>query len=418
MARIYGPSNGHGTLDGTSGSDLIVASDSYNTITGGGGDDSVLAKTGGFNDIVLGSSGDGLRTVTDTIRLDGIGDTVSAGDENVRITGMASNSVGTFGSGNENIVVRGSGNQISATDGNDTIKLLGGSNSVNLTSYQSALKYTDDIAFSGTDNKLTIALAANDIPDIGTVTVSGGSGYGTFNLGSSIGTLVTRGYGNFVQAGFNSQIAPGSGYDTVSLNAGPRASGATNVVTLAGTHNLVEGLGAGFDSITGGAGYDTVNISLEGGTADIGLRGQDDVVTVNALVGSVNVFDGGSYESVTLDDSSSASLTFNGVGDSAYLGSMSGIAAHTSIADQSSGLHVVLDKQQFMVSDHISIADFDPTGVIDFKDGRGGFTSVSQVMADLHPSVNGSYTLALPDGSGTITILNDINLTAANFKIG
>ncbi len=50
-------------------------------------------------------------------------------------------------------------------------------------------------------------------------------------------------------------------------------------------------------------------------------------------------------------------------------------------------------------------------------DGRGGFTSVSQVMSDLQATGNGGYSLTLPDGSGTITFLHTPNLNAGNFKV-
>jgi hypothetical protein len=64
-----------------------------------------------------------------------------------------------------------------------------------------------------------------------------------------------------------------------------------------------------------------------------------------------------------------------------------------------------------------SIDHFDMTGVIDF-DGRGGFSSVGQIMSDLVETGHGAYQLVLPDGSGTITFSHAGVITAANFLVG
>ena len=65
----------------------------------------------------------------------------------------------------------------------------------------------------------------------------------------------------------------------------------------------------------------------------------------------------------------------------------------------------------------LTIDDFDPTGVITFQAGRGGFTSAAQAFADLQNNGNGNYVLALPDGTGTITLVNDMHVSAANFAL-
>lgn len=418
MAKIVGPSNGHATLTGTSANDLFLAYGEFNTITGGGGQDTINALSGGYNTISVGTTGDGKSMLKEAIHVWGVGDTITGGDENVSLAGTISNSTASFGHGSNTVRLTGSGNTINALDGDNTITMLGGSDTVSLSSGEAGQAYSDRMVFSGAHNSVVVNLSAGGIQTAGALDIFGGSGFGDFELGASHGTLVTGGFDNDISAGWNSYIVAGSGYDYVALNAGPRASGATNVIVLHGTHNVVTGLGAGFDSISGGTGYNTVDISLDSGTGDIALAGQHNAITVEALITTVNISHGGSYESVDLTSSQNANLIFNGVGDQLTLGSDSGIAETTNVIDQSSGLNVILNKEVFTVADHLTLADFDATGLIDFKDGRGGFTSVAQIVHDLKSTGPGDYSLTLPDGSGTITITGDLHLTAANFKLG
>lgn len=64
----------------------------------------------------------------------------------------------------------------------------------------------------------------------------------------------------------------------------------------------------------------------------------------------------------------------------------------------------------------LTVNHLDATGIIDFA-GRGGFRSVDQVMGDLKSEGGGNYSLVLPDGSGTVSILSTSVLSANNFRI-
>ena len=193
---------------------------------------------------------------------------------------------------------------------------------------------------------------------------------------------------------------------------------------LGGTHNLVTGSLQGA-SVTGGMGYDTLNFGHPAADAFININdgGVHDSVSVNSAYATIS--GGGSYETVSAI-SSVVTMTFTGVSDVVYLNGSENAAGPPSayVDDLSSGLDIVLGARDtgsgltFPSTGNLTINGFDSTGVIDFLDGRGGFTSTAQAVSDLHEYAPGDYTLALPDGSGTITFLNTGHLTTGNFKLG
>ena len=423
MAHIRGPSGGHAILAGTSGDDVIVAGGDANTISGSGGNDTILATSGNDNSITVGALSDGLSGLTDYIRIGGVGDTVAGGDENVWLRGHASGGMVTLGDGNDTVALIGTSNTLSFGSGNNMIRALGGSSTVLFTGFvnstKSGAEYTDNVTVSGTHNSVTNDLNGGAHPTLGALDIQGGSGNGTFVLGTTGGTVATHGVDNFIEGGFaDTKIVAGSGYDTVSLQPGERDIGGSASVLLAGTHNLVDGTTGGA-VVTGGSGYDTVDLSAaaSGAALQITDGGVHDNISLND-VNDATVGGGGSFETVSLT-SSIADVTFSGTADSLTLGGGAINAGNpdATVTDLSHGLQVTLDEGPGPSVGDLTIDDFDPTGVITFENGRGGFTSAAQAYADLQNNGNGNYVLALPDGSGTITLLNDMHLTAANFAM-
>ncbi len=402
---------------------MIVAYGDANTITGGGGNDTILATSGNDNSITVGNLSDGLSGLTDYLRVGGLGDTVVGGDENIWLRGDASDATVALGDGNDTVALIGARNTLSVGSGNNMIRALGGNSSVLFTGFvysgKSDAAYTDDVTVSGAHNSVTNNLNGGAYATLGALDITGGSGDGTFVLGTTGGTIATHGANNFIEGGFaDTKIVAGSGYDTVSLQPGYRDIGGSASVLLGGTHNVVTGTTGGA-VVTGGSGYDTVNLSAAASGAAIQITdgGVRDNISLDD-VNSATIDGGGSFETVSLT-SSIADVTFSGRGDSLTLGggAINAGNPHATVTDLSHGLQVTLDVGPGPSVGDLTISDFDPAGVITFEGGRGGFTSAAQAYADLQNNGNGTYVLALPDGTGTITLLNDMHLTAANFAV-
>ncbi len=421
MSRIVGPASGHAALTGTSGNDLILAYGDANTITGGGGNDTIEAESGNGNDIMVGAAMDGLTALTDIIRLDGTGDTVTGGDENVKLVGDISGSNVNLGFGDNSITAAGSGNTIALGAGSNSVKTTGGNDTVSF-SGQAPSAFSDNVTVTGSHDDVDNSLSFLASGASGVLDVTGGSGSGTFLLGSSGGTIVTHGVDNLIQGGaLGTKIQAGSGHDTVSLTGGTHGSGGEADILLGGTHNLVTGSVQDV-SVTGGAGYDTLDFGQPAGSTSIQVTDAGVHDSVSVFGAAATIDGGGSYETVSAI-SSVATMTFSGTSDVLNLSGAQGAAGVPSayVNDLSTGLHVNLGEyagQSYPSNGNLTINGFDSTGLIDFQDGRGGFTSTAQIAGDLHEYAPDDYTLALPDGSGTITFLNAGHLTASNFKLG
>jgi hypothetical protein len=422
LAKIVGPPGGHATLTGTSGNDLILAYGDANTITGGGGNDTIQATSGNDNIITVGALMDGLTKFTEIIHLGGTGDTVTAGDENVRIAGKISGSVATLGNGQDTIFAIGSENSFTLGGGSDSVSVLGGNNTV-LFSGGGTL-YSDAVTFSGSHNSLDNTLRIGPIEAVGELNVTGGSGNGTFLLGTSYGTIVTNGLDNYIEGGsYGTKIVAGSGHDTVNLISGDRGFAGAADVLLGGTHNLVTGIDPNV-TIAGGQGYDTLNFdhAATGASLHITDAGTHDSISMIAAAATI---DGGGSDETVSAVSSIATMTFAGTSDALYLSGSSNDEGSPSayVTDLSTGLNIFLEAKaagdEFPSTGNLTINNFDSTGIVDFVGGRGGFTSTAQIVADLHPTGSpNDYTLTLPDGTGTITFLNSDHLTTSNFKLG
>lgn len=424
MARIVGPASGHATLTGTSAGDLILAFGDANTVTGGGGDDTIQATSGNRNDIVVGTALDGLTAFTDIVRVDGARDTVSGGDENVKVVGYVSGSDVTLGRGNDTVAALGAGNTLTLGGGSDSVRALGGNNAVDFSGNIGTL-YSDTVTFSGSHNSLDDTLVNGAYAAVGVLNVTGGSGNGTFLLGTTSGTIVTHGVDNYIQGGaYGTKIEAGGGHDTVDLTGGARGVGGDANVLLGGTHNLVTGDSSGV-SVQGGMGYDTLNFSHPVETTSIQVTDGGVHDSVSVFAADATIDGGGSYETVSAI-SSVVTMTFTGVSDTLNLNGSENAAGAPSayVDDLSTGLNITLGERdsaagaEFPSTGNLTIDGFDNTGVIDFLDGRGGFTNTAQIVSDLHEYSPNDYTLALPDGTGTITFINSGHLTASNFKLG
>ena len=428
MARIFGPASGHARLRGTRGNDLIVASGDANTVIGGGGDDTIRALSGNGNVVRVGTTLDGMTNLTDFVRLDGDGDRLTGGDENVRVVGDISDSDVSLGAGYDTVLAVGSNSEFSLGGGTDTVSALGGNNSVLISGepgvpFGTIPAYTETITFSGSHNLLDNTLEYGPYDAVGVLDVTGGSGNGTFLLGTSSGTIVTHGVDNYIQGGaYGTKIEAGNGYDTVSLLAGTHDTGGEADVLLGGTHNVVTGSEYS-TSVTGGQGYDSIAFDQPAGESLLHVTDQGEHDFVSVLGAFATIDGGGSYETVSAV-SSVVTMTFAGVSDALYLTGGEETAGYpsASVNDLSAGLHVYLGAyesgENYQSVGNLTINGFDATGIIDFVDGRGGFTSTAQIVSDLHATGGlNDYTLTLPDGTGTITFDNTAHLTAANFKL-
>ncbi|WP_420965872.1 VCBS domain-containing protein [Bradyrhizobium sp. B120] len=258
------------TLSGTgdsltlkNGQNLTVNAGSGNTITLGTGNDAV-SFTSGTNIVnaTIGTgatlnTGDSLTggTGTDTLVISGNSGTFDlnglatfSGFENVTLSGTGDSL--TLKNGQNLTVNAGSGNTITLGTGNDTVSFTSGTNTVNATIGTGATLNSGDRLTGGTGTD-TLAISGNS----GTFDLNGlttFSGFENVTL-SGTGDSLTLKFGQnlMVNAGSGNTITLGTGNDTVTFTSG------TN--TVIGSVNGGT-LGAG-DSLTGGSGIDTLNIS-------------------------------------------------------------------------------------------------------------------------------------------------------------
>jgi hypothetical protein len=410
-------SQGFSVLTGTSGDDMIVSHGGRNTIYGNGGNDTVTGSIEGSDTVVVGRFLDRLVNFKDMVTINGAQNHVNSGDADVTIIGQASQTVARLGAGNNTVDLQGAGNVLEVGDGHNIISMTGGSATIRAVGpVTDAPPFSNTVTFSGDHNSFSAGISEGKYPAASNVVITGGTGFGTFNLGWGTGSLVTDGPGNTVTFGLGThEVSPGSGNDTVVVSGFPGMPVGT--IHLQGTGNIVRATGAQL-TVTGGVGGSTITLDntiiTPSGQSVIQTEGPGNVVTQiggNAIIGpgnggdTVNIFGGQS------------NVVFSGADNMMFLhpglpGTSSAGPAGVATLDQSTGLQVFIDPG----FGSWAVSGFDPTGVVHLLGGFGGFTTPDQVAAALHNDGKGYASLAA--GSDFIDFAGGPFPTAANFAIG
>jgi Ca2+-binding RTX toxin-like protein len=206
-----------------------------------------------------------------------------------------------------------------------------------------------------------------------------------------------------IQAGNGADsVTGGAGLETILLGNGNdvvNASGYTNAITVgSGTNTIVAG--AGQDQVTAGAGVDTIT-----------LAGYNDTVTLNGGTATVSASQGAE---TVIANGGHDTLSFAGYNNLAeFMGTLS-----ASVADTGGGLRIDVGSN----TESLSLTGFgttDTSGIIDLLNGVGGYASASSVVAALHSDGHNGTSLSL-GSTGSIDFVNTTasQLRAANFAIG
>ena len=414
---VTGPTSGYAVLNGTSGDDTIVAHGQGNTINGLGGNDAILASEGGGDTITVGSPKDGLSALHDQVTVAGAGNTVTAGDEAVTLSGAASATVATLGNGANTVQLDGPGNTIAVGDGANTLATTGGGATVNISGFLLSGNYSDAVTITGDHNTVSAQVDQGKYPAAGNVTIDGGTGDGNFALGWGQGSVHTGGLHNTISFGFGTfDIIAGSGYDTVTASGFP--GNPKGAIQLAGQHNTIETSGAVL-TVAGGAGYGTFDRSGDpatgnGGPSSITTGGEFNAVTLRG--GNTTVDPGSGNDTVSLFGGNS-SLVFHGAGNMLFIhpgpaGNSNGGPATSTVNDQSADLQIFVDPGL----QSLTLSQFGPAGVVHLLGGAGGYATPDQALAALTPDGTGGYTL--PVNTGAIHFGAVPHLQSSNFAIG
>jgi Ca2+-binding RTX toxin-like protein len=217
---INGPQYGHGTTQGTSGTDIINTFNYFNTIYSNGGNDVINAGQG--NATVYTSTGDVI------VNLNGYYNTVSGGDGNNNVSGSQGNTTLALGDGNDTVNTGGYNNNITLGNGNDTVNGGLGNDIITLGNGN------DKVTVAGDPNNITVG-SGND-------TITGGSGDTTVVAGAGTDTITLSGYGNHVTLnGSAATVSGGQGTETIAVNGGKdnlSFSGYSDTATIAGTSTV------------------------------------------------------------------------------------------------------------------------------------------------------------------------------------
>ncbi len=245
------------TINGTSGSDLIVGTSGSDTISAGDGSDTVYA--GGGGDTI--SAGDG----NDTVYGEGGNDTINGGDGNDTV----------YGGGGDDTLIGTSGNdKLYGDDGNDVID--GGKG--------------NDNVYGGAGNDRVLISADTD-------TVDGGDGIDVLD-GSQLNASITVDLSTGTFRASNGSFVLG-----VENVVGTRFN---DTITGDAGDNVLNGNG-GNDVVSGGAGNDTL-IANSGNSTYYGGIGADTFVFTAGTTGT-QVFDGGTGSDTVQLVLTSAQLT-------------------------------------------------------------------------------------------------------------
>ncbi len=421
---ITGPPSGHALLDGTSGDDSIVAHGAQNTINGQGGNDTIAGGEGGGDTIIIGVAYDGLMALHDTITIAGAGNTVESGDEAIILSGSATGTVLRLGNGNNTVALDGAGSDLRIGVGHNVLSLTGGDAFVDVqflppnTPGISPYDFSDAITLSGQHNTVSASIYVNrNWPIGGNVTIDGGDGYGTFDMGVGAGTLHTGGEYNaisFSTYGGTFDITAGSGHDNVSAGGNPGLSPST--IRLAGLGNSVFSSGAMVNIVGGDGGGDfffSRDATTGAGLTNLVTDGQGNQVTLRGAQATIDPGSGGDIVSL---DGGQSSLIFHGSQDMLFvhalqLGANVWANPTSTIADHSSDLQIYIDP----VAATLDISQFGAASVIHLLD-PAAYASAADAYAALTPDGAGGVTLPLAGGS--IHLAAGVSLNAGNFAIG
>jgi Ca2+-binding RTX toxin-like protein len=315
---------GNDTLHGDDGDDIVDGGDGNDVMTGGLGVDTML---GGFGDDSA-DGGDGNDTVVGSFG----NDTLSGGLGNDLLDGGSDNDTLDGGDGDDNLL-GGSGNDVlrggagadflSAADGNDLLEGGDGNDDLNAGS-------GDDIVHGGSGNDLAAGMAGNDTVngDAGNDTLLGGDGADTLNGGDGDDMLVS-GRPQFDPVtgqlvAFDS-LDGGAGNDTADLSGYSAID--TRLLTLLNIETIITG--AGNDVIIGDDLANTLNSGAGDDTID--GRGGDDILIGGA--GADLLIGNGGFDTVDLS-ASPASDPLTGAGVTITL---NGTALDPTIAGTGAG---------------------------------------------------------------------------------
>ncbi|MGD0634250.1 MAG: hypothetical protein ABSA13_08235 [Beijerinckiaceae bacterium] len=251
---------------------------------------------------------------------------------------------------------------------------------------------------SGTAAKITSELDALSFKAAGTPNTTSTSTFTLSDTSSVYGTpvvAVSGGNGNntVTETTNDTIVALGNGNNTIS------AGGLGDLVSVGSGNNTISG-GNGSETITAGSGQDTITL---GGTRNN--------VTLNGSTGTVS---GGQGNDTVLANGGQDTLSFGGSGSSATLNGT--IAA--SIMDLGNALRINIGSGT--QTDTISgLGSTDTSGVVDLKNGVGGYTSVTAIVDALHSDGHGGTILTLgTTGSIDFVGIAPSQLHASNFAVG
>ena len=353
------------TLNGTTGSDVLVGQGRDDVLNGGAGSDTMLGRFGddtywvdNTGDTVTEAVNEGVDTVNSSVTY-----ALPANVENLTLVGAASVN-GTGNSLNNVITGNSAANVLTGGSGNDTYVVDSVSDSIT------------ELADEGADtvqSEISYALGANleNLTLTGTLAINGtGNDLDNVLTGNGASNVLTGGLGNdtyYVGAGDTVTEAANGGADTVMSDITWTLDSNVENLTLLGTaainvtgnalnntlignagDNVIDG-GVGTDTMSGGAGNDTYwvdNISdvvvetANGGTdalnssvtyalqadienmtliGDLSINGTGNALN-NILVGNVavNTLDGGAGAD-TMNGGAGADTMSGGLGDDMYI---------------------------------------------------------------------------------------------------
>lgn len=242
------------TVTGGTGNDTLTGGTGNDNISGGAGNDTITVAAGGNNTVDGGAGNDSITG--------GAGnDVITGGDGNDTIVGAAGNDNLSGGAGDDTFVFNTwtditANDTINGGDGNDTISTTDTTVSLNSTA-TSGISNVEQLLLANTGSVQTVTITDAGIGafnnDVRIVATTAGTQAHVVNAS---GVLSSTSKVTFVGAGGGESYSIGNGIDNVDMGAG------SDTVTI----STVAYLSAN-DTITGGAGTDTLVFSEQVGSS-------------------------------------------------------------------------------------------------------------------------------------------------------